>query len=105
MVAIIPGMETAAPLRTESSRGLSGSPKTLPGLLLPSRSALPDPRHQLVSGPVEPVDHRPAAEDLGGDDKARRHRLAVRGQRGQVEALVAQQDQVVGERVVAGAGN
>ena len=72
IVSIIPGIETAAPERTETSNGSCGSPKRLP---LFSSSA----REVLVDLVLEPVGQLAArrhvrAARVGRDREARRHR-------------------------------
>jgi len=59
----------------------------------------PDPTHEIFPGLGEAEDDIAAAEDLGGDDKGRRHRLAVRYQGGKIIPLVAEVDEIMGERV------
>ena len=88
-VSIIPGIDTRAPERTETSSGSAASPKLLP---------------------VDPLDMGDAVGDLGGervaealalviieragrsrDGEAGRHRQADRGHFGEVRALAAEQ--------------
>ncbi len=90
----------AAPERTDNSSGLSGRAEHPAGETLDLGDRRPHPAHVLVAGPVEAA-HRPvAAEDLGGDDEGRRHLHALAAEHHQVEALVAQVDEVVGALVL-----
>ena len=85
----MPGIETAAPERTETSSGILVSPNFLPS----SFSSIADvllhfvhqPGGQLAAVLVVQV------ADLGGDREAGRHRQADAGHLGQVGTLAAQQ--------------
>ena len=89
IVSIIPGIETAAPERTETSSGSSGSPKRLP---LRSSSA-PRCALDLVLEPVRQrlaVRHVRAAR-VGRDREPGRHRHAQLRHLGEADALAAEQ--------------
>ena len=88
-MSIIPGIEIAAPERTETSSGSDGSPKRFPALLLERRDVLAD----LV---VEPVRHLLAvghvgAARVGRDREAGRHGHAERRHLREPDALAAEQ--------------
>ena len=88
-MSIMPGIETRAPERTETSSGLRLSPKRRPTALLDAAEG----RAHLLGqvGRILPVVVVEGGADLGGDGEARRHRQADRGHLGEVGALAAEQ--------------
>ena len=89
-VSIMPGIENAAPERTDTSSGSTGSPSRLP--VLPSRTAraLRDLVHQPVGHHVARGHVRVAR--FGGDGESGRHRQTEVGHLGEVGALAAEEE-------------
>ena len=88
-MSIIPGIETAAPERTETSSGSCGSPKRLP-VCSSRRAEVP---FDLLG---EPVRELPAVRHVGAagvrrDREAGRHRDAELRHLGEADALAAEQ--------------
>ena len=88
IVSIIPGIETAAPERTDTSSGSSGSPKRLPARSS-SRAMCSAISSSSPSG-RPPVAHVRAA-GVGRDREARRHGNAELRHLGEPDALAAEQ--------------
>ena len=88
-VSIMPGIENLAPERTETSSGLSGSPKPLPERAstscIASRTSSQRPVGQLLAG------REVVVAGFGRDGEARRGRQAGEGHLGQAGALAAEQ--------------
>ena len=87
-MSIIPGIETAAPERTETSSGSPGSPKRLPGLLLQARDVIGDllleARRQVARAHV-------GAAGVGRDREPGRHRQPELRHLGEPDPLAAEQ--------------
>ena len=102
-VSIMPGMETRAPERTETSSGLWWSPKLVADRLLDPRQRRGRPGRAARAGYCCPCVVVVGA-DLGGDGEAGRHGQADAGHLRQVGALAAEQvAHVRAALVVAGA--
>ncbi len=88
-MSIIPGIENAAPERTETSRGFCGVAEALAGLLFDLAQALdrllPHPFGEVLAALVEGVAR------LGGDDEARRDGQPRPRHLAQPRALAAEQ--------------
>ena len=76
-MSIIPGIETAAPERTETSSGSSGSPKRLPAL--PSSAAMCSATSSSSPSGSSLAGGHVGAAGVGRDREAGRHRDAERG--------------------------
>ena len=87
-MSIMPGIEARAPERTETSSGLSASPKRLPVSVSDAASARPPRLQRRPDSALVGVEVRAG---LGGDGEAGRHRQAERRHLGQVGALAAEQ--------------
>ena len=88
IVSIIPGIETAAPERTETSSGSEGSPKRLPGTVLERADVLVDLPPELVRH-LARCHRRPAG--VGRDREPRRDGNAERGHLREADALPAEE--------------
>ena len=88
-MSIIPGIEIAAPDRTETSSGSDGSPNRLPDSLLERRDVLAD----LVVEPLRNVlaARHVGAAGIGRDREPGRHGNAERRHLGEADALAAEQ--------------
>ena len=89
IVSIIPGIETAAPERTETSSGSSGSPNRFPAFdsseAMCSAISASRPVGQLAAG------GHVGAAGVGRDREARRHRDAERRHLGEADPLAAEE--------------
>ena len=73
-MSIIPGIETGAPLRTETSSGSRSPPNVFPGTAFElGHSALDVGLEAVGHPPAEPIE---LEANLGRDREARRHRKA-----------------------------
>ena len=88
-MSIIPGIETAAPERTETSSGSPGSPKRLPVLLLERGQVALDLGLEAVR--ELPAALRVGAAGVGRDREAGRDGHAELGHLRQPDALAAEQ--------------
>ena len=88
-MSIIPGIETAAPDRTETSSGSLSSPNRLPVRLLEDRDVLVDLGVEPVGDLLARCLVRPAR--VGRDREPARHREPQRGHLGEPDALPAEQ--------------
>ena len=93
-MSIMPGIDTRAPERTETSSGLAASPKLLPVACsiwaMPSRDLAAQAVREALALLVIKRAH------LGRDGEAGRHRQADRRHLGEVGALAAEQVPVAG---------
>ena len=85
----MPGIEARAPERTETSKGLPGSPKLAPTILADIGQRRLDLVRQSLG--ILIVVAVKAGADLGGDGETGRHRQAEIGHLGEIGALAAEQ--------------